>query len=81
MDIQSYVETTRLHCEHLHTLIDQVISELRMLGCVLTTTGHPSSVIIAMQLSTLENQSEHIAAETLCLQGFVQSLKLETRTP
>jgi hypothetical protein len=78
MDTQSHVETTRLHCEHLRTLIDQVIGELRMLGLVLTTTGHPSSAIIAMELSTVEKQSNYIVAETLRLQRFVQSLKLES---
>jgi hypothetical protein len=78
MDTHSHVETTRLHCEHLRALIDQVISELKMLDLVLTTKGNPSSAIIAMQMNALESQSEHIVDETVRLQGFVQSLKLES---
>jgi len=78
MDTQSHVELTRLHCEHLRTLIDHVIRELTIIERALTPKGTPSSALVATQLKAVEKQSEHIATETVRLQRFVQSLTLES---
>jgi hypothetical protein len=75
MDAQFYVEVLRLHGEHLRTLIDQVITELTTFEYALALEGNPASAIEAPQLDTWEKQSEHLAAETLRLRGFLQSLR------
>jgi hypothetical protein len=78
MDTQSHVELTRLHCEHLRTLIDHVLHELTTIERALATKGNPASPSVALQLQAVEQQSEHIATETLRLQKFVQALILES---
>ena len=37
MDTQFQVEILRLHCEHLRTLLDQVLGELTIVGHELAT--------------------------------------------
>jgi hypothetical protein len=74
MDAHSQVEVLRLHCEHLRTLLDRIISELTTIEHDLTTNGAPSFTLVATYLNGLNKQSETIAVEVLRLQGFVQSL-------
>jgi hypothetical protein len=74
MNVQSHVEILRLHCEHLRTLIDHVLSELTTTEQVLATKEHPSFAGVALYLHGVEKQCEHIAAETVRLQGFTRSL-------
>ena len=78
MTSQSHVELTRLHCERLRTLIDQVISELTTIERALATKENPASASVATQLQAVEKQSEHLVTETVRLQRFVQSLILES---
>ena len=78
MDTQSHVELTRLHCEHLRTLIDHVLSELTMIERSLATNGNPASTLVVTQLQAVEKQSAHLVTETVRLQRFVQSLILES---
>ena len=42
MDIQSHVELTCLHGEHLRTLIDHILRELTMIERTLATKGNPA---------------------------------------
>jgi hypothetical protein len=74
MDTQFYAEVLRLHCEHLRTLIDTVITELTTIEHSLAPEGNPSSITTATHLKGLEKQSEHLAAETLRFQSFLHSL-------
>jgi hypothetical protein len=76
-DIQSHIEVLRLHCEHLRTLLDQVISELTTIEHELATDGNYSFSIVAPHLNELEKQSAHLATETVRLQSFLQSLGLQ----
>jgi hypothetical protein len=78
MTSQSHVELTRLHCEHLRTLFDYVISELAIIERTLSSNGNFASSSVATQLQAVVTQSEHIATETLRLQKFVQALRLES---
>ena len=78
MTSQSHVELTRLHCDHLRTLIDHVISELATIERSLSANGNSASVNVAAQMQAVEKQSEHIVTETLRLQKFVQALILES---
>jgi cob(I)alamin adenosyltransferase len=75
MDAQSHVEILRLHCEHLRTLLDQVIRELTTIESDLATDGNHSFSIVAPHLNELEKQSAHLAAETRRLQSFMHSLR------
>ena len=74
MDTKIQVEVLRLHCEHLRTLLDRVISELTTMQHELATDGHPSFATIAPHLNGLEKQSEKMAIESLRFQSFLQSL-------
>ena len=74
MDTKIQVEVLRLHCEHLRTLLDRVISELTTMQHELATDGHPSFATIASHLNELEKQSEKMAIESLRFQSFLQSL-------
>ena len=73
-NVQSHVEVLRLHCEYLHTLLDQVISELTTIEHELATDGNHSFSIVAPHLNELEKQSEHLTTETLRFQSFLNSL-------
>jgi hypothetical protein len=77
MDAHSQVEVLRLHCEYLRSLIDEVIIELITIKRALATTENPSSTLVGPYLNGLEKQSEHLATETVRLQGFLQSLGLQ----
>ena len=73
MDIQSQVEVTRLHCDHLRTLIDQLLSEFAMLESVLATPQTPAAAAsVTSQLQALTAHSAHLAAEAVRLQNFIQ---------
>jgi len=74
MNVQSHVEILRLHYEHLCTLIDHVISELTTTEQVLAIKEHPSFASVTPYVHGVEKQREHIAAETVRLQGFRRSL-------
>jgi cob(I)alamin adenosyltransferase len=74
MDTQFQVEVLRLHCEHLRTLLEQVISELTTIKRALATNGNSSSAIVATHLDSLEKQSTHIATEIVRLRSFMHSL-------
>jgi cob(I)alamin adenosyltransferase len=76
MDTQSQVKVTRLHCEHLRSLMDVIIIKLITIERELATDAHPPSSIISTHLNELEKQSEYIATETIRLQSFLHSLKL-----
>ena len=78
MTSQSHVELTRLHCNHLRTQIDYIISELATIERSLSANGNFASANVAAQLQVVEKQSEHIVTETLRLQKFVQALMLES---
>ena len=79
MDIQSHVELTRLQCEHLRTLLDQVIRDLTTIGQALATKENPSSALVEPYLNGVAKQSAHIAVETDRLQGFVHALVPKSR--
>ena len=74
MNIQSQVEVTHLHCDHLRTLIDELISEFSTLKRVLATPETPSAARVMIQLQALTAHSAHLAAEVVRLQNFIQPL-------
>jgi hypothetical protein len=75
MNTPFQVEVLRLHCEHLRTLLDRVISELTTMEHELDMDRHPSFATIAPHMNGLEKQSEKIAVETIRFQSFLQSLE------
>jgi hypothetical protein len=75
MNLHSHVEATRLHCEHLRTLLDQCLINLTTIGYELAKAGNSSSAIVAAHLNGLEKQSGHLAVELVRLQEFVSALK------
>jgi len=77
MDIPIQVEVLRLHCEHLRTLFDRVISDLSTMQHELATDGNPSFATVAPHLNGLEKQSEKIAVETVRFQSFLHSLSAQ----
>ena len=74
MDTQSHVEILRLHCEHLRTLLDQVISDLATIEHKLAMEGNHAPSLIAPHLNVLDKQSTHLATEIVCFQSFLHSL-------
>ena len=75
MDTAPQVEVLRLHCEHLRTLIDQVLSEIITIKRAFAIKANPSSVSMIAPLNALETQNEHLAAETVRFQSFLRSLE------
>lgn len=73
MNIKSCVKLTRLQCEYLRTLLDQVLKELTSLEQALATEAHPSAALVETYLNGVAKQSAHIAVEADRLQGFVRS--------
>jgi hypothetical protein len=74
MNTQSRVELLRLHCQHLRTLIDYLITEVTTMGHALAVDGSASDGVVATHLNEVEQQSAHIALEITRLQGFVHAL-------
>ena len=74
MDMQSQIAVIRLHCEHLHTLLAQVIRELATIEQWFATPEPPSFALVAPDLKEVVKQSEFILTETKRLQGFTRSL-------
>jgi hypothetical protein len=74
MDAQSQVEILRLHCEHLRTLLDEVIIKRTTIERALATKENSSSALVAIRLNELEKQNAHLATESVRLQSFLHSL-------
>ena len=74
MDKQSQVTIIRLHCEHLRTVLAQVILELVIIEQRLTMPEFPSSALGEPDLNEITKQSELLAVETERLRGFVRFL-------
>ena len=74
LDMPFKVKVTRLHCEHLRSLIDEVIIKLMKIERTLATPEPPPFAYVAPHLNEVTKQNEFIALETERLQGYVHSL-------
>lgn len=71
MEIQSKVKLTRLQCDYLRTLLDQLTRELSTIQQTFATQETPAVALAEASLNKIAEQSDYIAGESTRLQRFV----------
>jgi len=74
MDAQTSVEFLHLHCEHLRSLVEQLITDFTRMQHALAADDPASYTLVAPHVSGVYARSAHLAAEVARLQAGVSAL-------